>query len=296
MKNIRTLWREPLIHFLMIGAGLFLLFEMTQPPRGDTPERIVVSASQVEQLNAQFNRTWLRPPAETELTGLIDNFVRDEVYYREALALGLDRDDPFVRRRMRQKLEFLLEDLSVENDPSDPVLADYLQQYPDRFRSEPRISFRQIYLSPDKGRDLEADAKKVLTRLHAGVDPGTLGDPTLVAEFFDMAPQSMIARSFGNVFAQEVVTLIPGDWSGPFYSGLGAHLVLVMEKKKARLPELAEVRAQVEREYLAQRRREQKDITYQKLLQRYEVVVETTMPGSTAGKAMAVTKSDETEP
>jgi hypothetical protein len=108
MKNIRTLWREPLIHFLVIGTGLFLLFELTQPPRGDMPERIVVSNSQVEQLDAQFSRTWLRPPTTAEFTGLIDNFVRDEVYYREALALGLDRDDPFIRRRMRQKLEFLL--------------------------------------------------------------------------------------------------------------------------------------------------------------------------------------------
>ena len=296
MKNFRILWREPLIHFLVIGAGLFLLFELTRPPSGTTTERIVVSASQVEQLSAQFRRTWLRPPTKTELTGLIDNFVRDEVYYREALALGLDRDDPFVRRRMRQKLEFLLEDLSVENDPNDPVLADYLQLHADMFRSEPRISFRQIYLNPDKSRDVEADAKKILTRLQAGVNPETLGDPTLVAEFFDRATQSIIARSFGSAFAQEVVALNPGGWSGPFYSGLGAHLVLVIEKKEAHLPELAEVRAQVEREYLAQRRREQKDITYQKLLQRYEVVVETAMPGDTAGKAMATTKSDKAEP
>lgn len=275
MKGFGTVWREPLVHFMLIGAALFLFFAWTRTPAENTPNRIMVSASQVEQLTAQFKRTWLRPPTRAELDGLVANFVRDEVYYREALAMGLERDDPQVRRRMRQKLEFILEDLSSVSQPDDQELKAFLQEHTDRFQIDPIVSFNQIYLNPDIHPNLEADANAIIDQLRAGAGPGTLGDPTLMALTFKTATQSTVARAFGQTFAQKVVKMAPGDWVGPIFSGLGAHLVQVTERIPGRLPELDEIRPQVEREYLAQRRQEMKDTTYQKLLQGYEVVMDT---------------------
>lgn len=278
MGKIKYLWREPLVHFLLIGVALFLTFEFVREQDDNAPNRIVVDASQVEQLAAQFKRTWLRPPTENELSWLIQRYVRDEVYYREALAMGLDQNDPMVRQRMRLKLEFLLEDLSAEEAPSDAELIGYLQQHPEDFQLKPQISFRQIYLNPDQHRDLATAAERMLTRLDEGALPDAIGDPTLLSEEYTLATPSEIARSFGEAFAQEVVALQPGAWTGPVYSGLGSHLVKVTERVDERLPELAEIRHQVEREYGAQRRQALKDIAYQKLREGYEVIIEPTTP------------------
>jgi hypothetical protein len=292
--TLKKIVQEPLIHFLAIGAGLFLVFGLIREPAPDAPNRIVVDAGQVAQLNAQFNRTWMRPPTDAELAGLIENHVRDEVYYREALAMGLDQNDPLIRRRMRQKLEFIFEDLSVDSEPSDQELNQFLGQYPDRFRLEPQISFHQVYLNPDMYGNLETHAARILKDLQAGAKPESLGDPTLMRHTFDLAPLSVIARSFGGEFAQDIAKLSPGQWTGPLYSGLGGHLILVTESIKARMPELTEVRAQVEREYLAQRRRELKDLAYQKLREGYEVVMEPdATSGKLSGKALAAESSEE---
>jgi hypothetical protein len=223
----------------------------------------------------------MRPPAAEELAGLIESYVRDEVYYREALAMGLDRNDPIVRQRMRMKLEFLLEDLTAETAPSDATLNAYLQEHPDRFQLDPKISFRQLYLNPDRHPDLAGAAEQILHRLHNGATLESVGEPTLLGDSYTLATTTEIARLFGRDFAQALVGLAPGDWTGPIYSGLGAHLVAISERRAARLPALAEVRAQLEREYLAQHARAQKDEAYQALRAGYEVLIETPIPAGT---------------
>ncbi|MGD2011167.1 MAG: peptidylprolyl isomerase [Desulfobacterales bacterium] len=293
MKRIKNIWREPLVHFLLIGAALFLLFSFTNNPAGDNPNRIVVSPGQVEQLSSNFSRTWLRPPTEDEMAGLVREHVRDEVYYREALAMGLDQNDTLIRRRMRQKMEFILEDLTSESEPNDQVLMTFLQQHPDKFRLEPWVSFRQVYLNPDNRPNLEADARIMMADLRSGAKPETLGDPTLKGYEFRSAPQSVIARSFGNAFAQEIIALEPEDWTGPLYSVVGGHLVLVTDRREGRLPELTEIRAEVEREYLARRRKELKDTAYHKILEGYEVVIEQPKyPDPGSGAAAAATTAE----
>lgn len=294
MGRIKRLWREPLVHFLLIGSALFLAFEFMQERDGNAPKRIVVEASQVELLAAQFKRTWLRPATEDELTRLIEGYVRDEVYYREALAMGLAQNDPMVRQRMRLKLEFLLEDLNAEETPGDEELTAYLQHHLDEFRVEPQISFHQLYLNPDKHRDLVTAAERMLASLNEGAAPEPVGDPTLVPDEYTLATPSEIARYFGEAFAQDVVALEPGAWTGPIYSGLGGHLVKVTERVEGRLPELTEIRNQVERAYLAQRRQELKDIAYQKLREGYEVVIEPATPlRNAADQAVAATATEQ---
>lgn len=268
------IWKEPLVHFLLIGAGLFLLFGATRGLTPEKPNRIVIDAGQVAQLTANFERTWMRPPTETELSGLINGFVRDEVYYREALALGLDKNDLLIRRRMRQKLEFALADLSVEETPSDEVLQAFLQQHQDRYTIKPRVAFRHIYLNPDKHQNLTAAAEKLLERLALGDPPERLGDPIMLDLSFALSTQAEIARQFGEAFAQEIFDLSTEEWAGPIYSGLGVHLVEITAREAGRVLSLDEVRSSVERDWLAQKRKEVKDMAYEKLLEGYEVIIE----------------------
>ncbi len=274
MTFIRKLWREPLVHFLLIGAALFVFYDQTREQGSEAPNRIVMSSGQVEQLAANFKRTWMRPATETELAGLIESYVRDEVFYREALAMGLDQSDPVVRQRMRSKLEFILEDLS-STEVADEVLLAYLQEHPDKFRSPVQISFQQIYLSTDGRTDLAAEADTVLAKLNEGAAPESLGDPTLVPHAFALATQSEIERSLGERFGGEVVELASSDdWVGPMFSAYGGHLVRVSERVDGRDPDLAEIRSLVEREYLVERRNEIKDLAYAKLREGYDVTIE----------------------
>ena len=274
MSRIFALAREPLVHFLIIGAALFLLFDLTRDPVATAARPIVVGEGVVEQLAAQFSRTWLRPPAEAELEGLIAGYVREEVYYREALALGLDRDDRVVRQRMRQKLEFLLEDLAVEQEPGDAALQAFLARHPERFRVPPRMSFQHVYLNPDRREDLQAETTRLLQHLRGGASPDSQGDPFMLGHAFSSVTPHEIARLFGAAFADRVVTLEEGTWHGPVDSGLGRHLVHVESREPGHLPQLDEVRQQVEREWLDERRRAQKEAAYRKLREGYEVVVE----------------------
>jgi hypothetical protein len=273
--SIKSLIREPLLHFLLLGAVLFFYFDLVSGESGEAvaPKRIIVSSGQVEQLAANFARTWSRPPTEQELDTMVESQVREEVFYREALAMGLDQNDPMVRRRLRMKLEFMLEDLSGQ-DASDEVLSDFLGQNPDRFRDEARITFHQVYLSPALRPDLEKDAQELLSRLNDGEDPETLGDRTLVTRSFQLAPQGEVGRDFGDEFARQIVLLPVGEWGGPVYSPFGAHLVHIEARIDARLPDLAEIRDEVLRKYLAEKREQQKNLAYEKLREGYEVTVE----------------------
>jgi hypothetical protein len=286
MGTLRRLLREPLIHFLLIGALLFVVFSLRQNPVAESPNRIVVDAGQVEQLMAQFRRTWMRPPTPQEVDGLVEGLIRDEVYYREALALGLDKDDPVMRRRLRQKLEFIFEDLTAET-PTAEQLEAYLAENADYFRIEPRVSFQQLYINPDQRPDPIADARELLLGLEAGADPAESGDPSLLPPGMNLASTTEIARTFGREFADELSRMPPGGWAGPVYSGLGVHLVRVTDREEGRLPELAEVRPIVEREWLAKRRQELKDLSYERLRQGYEIVVEFPDPNAEAGDVTA---------
>jgi hypothetical protein len=270
---LRAALREPLLHFLVLGGLLFLLFGLTREPVRDA-RQIRITAGQVEQLAARFSRTWMRPPTEEELAGLIERHIRGEVFYREALAMGLDQDDPYVRNRLGQKLEFLLDDLSTETMPDDETLALYLRQHPERYREPARVSFRQVYLNPERRPQLEADAARLLQRLRAGADPAGLDDVSLLRQAFEDVSQPEIGRHFGDAFAEALLELEPGQWLGPIPSGLGAHLVRVTDRRPARFPGLGEVRPQVLRDWQDQRAREQKEQAYARLRQRYDIIVE----------------------
>lgn len=278
----KSVLREPLLHFLVLGAVLFGVYAFVGDRRSAPPDQITVSQGQIEQLVVGFSRTWRRPPTHEELKGLIDDHIREEILYREAVAMGLDRDDIIVRRRMRQKLEFLTEDLASQSAaPSEQELQAYLDQHADTYREEPKVSFEHIYFSRDRrGKSAKADATAALTRLNgknsAALDLDAIGDATLLPAEFRFATKGEVARLFGETFGNQLLEMKSGRWSGPIESSYGVHVVRIRARTPVRTPELAEVRDAVLRELLVVRRRQALEAAYAKLRQRYTVMVEKT--------------------
>ncbi len=276
----RDLLKEPLLHFFLIGTALFLVFNWkggsasTPGAQGDR-SAITVSRESIERMSDQFTKTWQRQPTEEEKKALIEDLVRSEIYYREAIAIGLDRDDEVLKRRLRQKMEFIFEDISSWADPSDGELKAFMKSHRERYCSDPEIAFRQIFFSREKhGKDAEADARQALAQLAAGTNPETVGDPTLLPRDVRLSAHRDIGSQFGDGFARNVLALRPGVWSGPVRSAYGLHLVFVSDRKDPRLPDLARVREMVRRDWLAGKQQELKDAAYAKLRQRYFVTVE----------------------
>jgi len=276
--------KDPLLHFLLIGAALFLVFGLFKGRAGNEENKIIITFGDIEALQASFSRTWQRPPTDDELSGLIEDKVRDEIAYREAVAMGLDQDDAVIRRRLRMKMELLVEDIAGLSSPTDEELAAFLQKNRDSFRQEPQVSFKQVYLNSEKrGVNVMGEAQKMLADLAAagpGADPESFSDPNMLPKEFPLYYASDIEKLFGGSFANDLLQVEPGEWTGPVISSYGLHLVFVRESIPGRDPELSEVREEVEREWTAKRRREFKDETYKKLRQRYTVVIEEPVPSA----------------
>ena len=247
-----------------------------------------MTQGQIEHLVTGFAKAWQRPPAPEELAGLIRDQVREEVYCREAMAMGLDKDDTIIRRRLRQKLEFVSNDIAGMAEPTDADLNAYFQAHPETFRLEPRFTFRHVYLNPEKHRDsLARDATQLLAQLNqagGGADLSVLGDSFLLEHQFTAVPASEVVKQFGAKFAQKLSGLSPGQWQGPVESGYGVHLVLVSERTEARLPTLVEVRPAVRHEWANTQRLKANEKFYQDLLKRYTVTIERSEPVETERK------------
>jgi hypothetical protein len=274
---IARLLREPLLQFLALGAVLFALHGLVGKRSADAPEKIIVSASRVANLGDGFARTWRRSPSEQELQGLIEDYIRDEVFYREGRAAGLDRDDVIIRRRVRQKMEFLADDMSVP-EPSDEQLAAYLASNPERFRAEDQLTFQQVFLSATRrANTIDSDSKQIasiLARADGAVDATVLGDPFLLGEEFRNVSPSKVTSIFGESFAKQMSVMEKGRWQGPISSGFGQHFVFISEWVSGNLPPLDAVRPVVHREWANARRLEAEQKLYASLRNRYEIVVE----------------------
>jgi hypothetical protein len=266
-----------LLHFFVLGAALFGLFSMVGKKGAEAPAKIVISAPRVAILADRFARTWRRPPTEQELQGLVEDDIRDEIFYREGRAAGLDRDDLVIRRRVRQKMEFLSED-STAAEATEEQLAAYLAANPDRFRTEDRFTFHHVFLSATRrGGTLEGDAKQitdVLARMKTTADAAAVGDPFLLGEEFRAMPRSEAERIFGEEFAKRLSIVEPGAWRGPIPSSFGIHFVFIDERAKGGLPSFDFVRGAVQREWQNARRIEAEQKLYRTLRARYQVVVE----------------------
>ena len=268
--------REPLLHFVILGAALFVVWGVLQRNPGRPPQQrtITLTLDDLQQLQVGFTAQWRRAPTDQEMLALIENRIREEILYREALAMGLDKDDTIVRRRMAQKMQFLAEDVSAQYEPSSEELKAWFAKNTKMFEQPARVTFRTLYFSPDKrGHAARADAIAALPRL-AGKPAGwpgaaALADPFMFPDYMaDRAP-SEIAKDFGPGFARELFEQKPGAWTGPIESGYGWHLVYVDSLIPSRIPAFEEVEPDVKTAWLGTRKQEAWEEAYKKMRAKY---------------------------
>ena len=272
----RAAWlREPLLHFLVIGVAIFALYRVLNPGSAESPREIVVTQSRIAALAEGYTRTWSRPPTPQELRGLVDDYVAEEVYYREAMAMGLDRDDVVIRRRLRQKMEFISADLASAETPTEAQLADYLAKHPEEFRRPPTFTFQQLYFDTERrGETAAGDATRVLAELKAGRTAVDAGDSTLLPPAMESASPQDVENTFGSEFAAAVQAAPVGQWSGPVRSAYGTHLLRVDATVAGSLPPLEEIRADVTRAWESEQRRITGERLLASLRSRYEIRIE----------------------
>ncbi len=276
------LLREPLLHFVLLGAGLFALHGWLRAQvsvdagsaAGSTT--IEIGAGTIGNLAELWRRQWGRSPTEEDLRGLVQAHVREEALYREAMAIGLERDDTIIRRRLAQKMEFLFADLANPPTPDDATLEKFLAENAAKYLEPPRVTFEHIYFSREKrGEQVEADARLALIAVQEGSEsPAEMGDSTLLAPDFTLASAQEIASQFGQGFADSLIETPPGGWRGPVESEYGLHLVNIAAKTEPRRPELAEVREQLIRDYINAKREEANQLILAEILARYAVTID----------------------
>lgn len=275
---MRNLLREPLVHFIGLGLGLFLLYQAVAGGRGGEERRVVVDEATVAGLVETFRARWQREPTPPELRGLVAAHVREEILHRQGVLLGLDRDDPVIRRRVVQKLEVIAEESAGGGAPGDDELEAHLREHAARFSQPAVVAFEQVLLDPARAA-AGPDAEAALARLRAGADPAGIGGASLLPPVVAPTPADVVARDFGADFAAALLALPVGEWRGPVASGFGAHLVRVTARMPGRTPALAEVRTAVERDWESERRVQARDAYYEVLRRDYAVVVEVPLPG-----------------
>ena len=299
MAVLRRWLREPLLHFLVLGALLFAVYSYINRGRVgvESSKQIVVSLDELRQMEIYFESQWHRPPTPQEFQAMVEDKIREDVLYREALAMGLDKDDTIVKRRMAQKMQFLAEDVAAAHEPSSAELKAWFDKNKDKFALPSRISFRHIYFLPDKrGKNAQEDAARALTRL-AGqpVDSKaaeSMGDRFMFQDYYgDRAPDA-IAKEFGPPFAVAVEKLKPGSWQGPVESGYGWHLVFVTTVIPGRIPAFEEIEPDVKTAWLAEQKRRAWEKAYAEMRGKYLVLLPAPPAKDTAQSPTPVPKKE----
>lgn len=259
---------EPLLHFAVGGVILFSAYTFLNGsrPASDGVEPVRIGAGQIKWLKETYSSQWLRPPDANELQGLVTDLVNEELLAREAQAMGLGENDTIVRRRLAQKLKFLVEDTSRLAEPDEAELRQYFEANAARFEDSPRVSFSQIYFNPENRKDAAKDAGLALAGLSAdaGGNVAELGDRFLLEANMTHADRQVIANTFGDEFADALLAVEPGKWSGPLKSGYGVHLVFVRASEAVGKPAFEAVREKV----VAEWRRESEQKVSQEYLAR----------------------------
>ena len=272
--------KEPLVHFLFIGAAIYLLYGMfAEPVLEETDKTIVVSAGEIEWMQTSWQKRWNRPPTAAEFDGLIQQYIRETVLYREALTMGLNKHDQVIRRRLAQKLEFLAKDLVALTPSTEEELQAYFAEHQDRYQEPARYTFTQVYIDPDKRGDATlADAEKIKSALIAKgaaiEDAGALGDAFMLQNYYPEKDSLEIQKLFGSGFAESLLELSPGQWHGPVLSGYGTHLVYVQAVNEPPATVFAEVRERVTQDWTTETSEDLNEKFYANLRDRYTVVIE----------------------
>jgi peptidyl-prolyl cis-trans isomerase C len=274
---LRAALREPLLHFVVIGAVLFAVTALREQSSGQSEIRI--TAGEVEQLARFWETQAQRRPTAEEMQALIDERIDEEVLAREAVQLGLDRDDVIIRRRLAQKMAFVSDDLAAVAEPSEAELRDFFAANRESYAAPDLYALRHVYFNPDRHTALDADAQRALQRLQRGANPDEVGDPFMLPRELADVSRDDIQRDFGSMFADAVSGSAPGTWSGPVRSPFGVHLVKLESHTPRSVPNFEDVRERVRAAYLQQQQRQGNAALRAKLREQYKIVIETAEGG-----------------
>ncbi len=266
--------REPLLHFLLAGALIFAVYHaLVGEPVESSTNTIVIGDGEMQFLRAQYEKLWGRPPADRDMAALVQEFIREEVLYREGVAMGLDRDDVIVRRRIGQKMEFLIGDMAVPAEPDDDTLQAYLEANRDKYLEPPHLTFTHVYFNVDRrGNQARADAKVVLAGLGDRQRAPEMGDRFALSVDYAAKTAREVDQTFGPAFGEQLLQAPVGAWSGPVESAYGLHLVRVLERTEPRLPEFDELRDRLSTDYSFETRQAANELALEYLTERYQVV------------------------
>ncbi len=280
LSTVKRWLREPLLHFLLIGLLLFGVYAYTNRGRIgiESPRQIVLSLDELRTMTAYFESQWHRPPTPQEFQAMVEDKIREAVLCREGLAMGLDKDDTIVKRRMAQKMQFLAEDVAAAHEPSTAELKAWFQKNTDKFALPSRYSFRHIYFSPDKrGRNAHDDAAQTLARIAGQPEDSpqipSMADRFMFQDYYGDRTPSAIAKEFGPQFAVALEKLKPGSWEGPIESGYGWHLVFVDTVIPGRIPAFEEVESEVKTAWLGEQKAQAREKAYKGLRSKYTVLL-----------------------
>lgn len=262
--------REPLIHFFLIGGLLFGWYSLQRDV--ETDDTIHVTQGQIQSLIQNFNRVWSRPPTQEELEGLIQDYIQEEVMVREAIAIGLDQHDTVIRRRLRQKMEFISDELLSRSEPTESDLREYYQEHKSLFSEPPRISFRHIYFNPERNKEFLDKTKEQLNQ--NTVDPEVVGDPFLVESSFSMESLHDIKGVFGEEFTDRIFEFSKGEWEGPVASAYGWHLVYIEDGKPGTDIDFESARARVKDRWMLDNSRKLKEAAFEQFRDKYTIEVD----------------------
>jgi hypothetical protein len=279
-NRLTRLFKEPLLQFLIIGAAIYGTYALFAAPEDDYRDTVVlVDSNRINAMISEWESRWNRPPTRQEIEGLIQAYIKEDVLYRQAVAMGLNEDDPITRRRMAQKLEFLTSDLAQLQQPAEGELEQFFEENRESYRDPDLISFTQIFVDPDaRGDATLEDAAEILAQLVAAGEPTEettqLGDRFMLQNYFASATEMDVRRQLGSGFSEQVMKLEPGQWHGPVLSGYGVHLVYVYSFLPAPLAEFEVVQARVLEDWHTLKREEFNEQFLESLKSRYEIIVE----------------------
>ena len=274
------LLREPLVHFLFIGAAIYLLYGVfAEPAVEEADKTIVVSVGEIEWMQTAWQKSWNRPPTAEEFDGLIQQFIKETVLYREALTMGLNKHDQVIRRRLAQKLEFLAKDLVALTLPTGEELQAYFNEHREHYQEPVLYTFTQVFIDPDKRADNtldDAEAIKAIlvTRGNTIEDVGALGDDFMLQNYYPEKDALEIQKYFGSGFSESLVELSPEQWHGPVLSGYGMHLVYVSNISEPPELNFSDVRERVEQDWKTEKGEELNEKFYANLRDQYTIIIE----------------------
>ena len=275
--RLGRLIRDPLLHFGLIGIALFGFYRVLDPSAdGPEEDQIVLTQDDLRQMTVAWMAQGRQAPAPEQVASLVEAKVREEILYREALGLGLDRDDTIVKRRLAQKMDFLAEDAAALREPTRLELEAWFREHSGSFASTPRVSFTHVYFSADRhGEEARDVASKTLETIPAGSrqSAARLGDPFMFQDFYGDRSPTQLAGVFGPAFVKALFEVRPGTWQGPIASGYGWHLVFVDAMTPSRVPAFEEVEAEVRAEWTAEQRARSKQTAFETMRARYTVVL-----------------------